>query len=75
MTIGIIVSWLAVIIAMPASLYLLMRLCDACFWAFCWCFCTVDNHLQDRHWQNLHRKKIETDRLLKMFAEPEEMAA
>jgi hypothetical protein len=45
------VTWLyitAIIAFLPVAVLML----EGPFWCFCWCFCKVDNMLQERHWRN-----------------------
>lgn len=54
----IIAMWLSFPV-MAVSAYYVM---EGMFWCFCWCFCKVDGHLQERHWRRLetNTRKLES---------------
>lgn len=66
---GVALSWLGLILCMG----LFFLLVEASWMGFLWTFKIVDDHLQERHWINLHKRN--TEELMKMFSETEEMAA
>ncbi|NBV89554.1 MAG: hypothetical protein EBR88_08610 [Betaproteobacteria bacterium] len=60
-------TWLY-ITAILALLPLAVLMLEGPFWCFCWCFCKLDNALQERHW----RKQIaaeDIERLRRAFDE------
>lgn len=68
---GIVLSWFGLIF----SIFVFFGFVELCWQGFLWAFKIADDYFQERHWRNLHNKKINADDLLKMFAESEEMAA
>jgi hypothetical protein len=63
--------WVGLIV----SIFVFLYLCNILFDLFCWSFCMVDNYLQERHFAYLRQQRVNTEELLKIFPEGEELAA
>jgi hypothetical protein len=71
MNIGIIASWTMLIGGIALGLFALSFIVDILFYCFAWCFCRVDDVLQERHWRKM-RSQItseDIDGLRKIFEE------